>query len=77
VVVVSLGETKTVPAGGKIMVILMPKESGEVELIERGLEVKSGIHVEMMSDEGSLGKIALLAVDQVDQCDICIYFFCV
>lgn len=74
-VVIGLGETKSLPTGGKIMERLVPEESGEVELMERGLEVKSGIHVEVMSDEGNPGKIVLLALAQVDQCDNLFYLY--
>jgi hypothetical protein len=64
VVVVSHGKIKTVPAGRKRMERGVPRESGEVRVMEEGAGVGSGIHEEMMNEEGNPCQ---LAVNQVFQ----------
>jgi hypothetical protein len=75
VAVISLGKTKSLPTGGKIMETLVLEEGGEVKPMDRRLGLKSGIYMEVMSDEANPGKIVLLAFAQVDQCDNLFYLY--
>jgi hypothetical protein len=75
VVVVKRGKTKTMPAGRKRMERGVPRESGVVTVMEEGAGVRSGIHEEMMKDEGSPGQLVLVAVNQVIQFDNFVLLF--
>jgi hypothetical protein len=68
VVVENNGKTKTMPAGGNRMERGVPRGSGVVTVTEEGEGVRSGIHEEMMNDEGNSGRL-VLAVNQVVQFD--------
>jgi hypothetical protein len=73
--VVSHGRTKTVPTGDKRMETGVPEESGEVKVMKRGAEVKSGIiHEEMMHNKVNPGNMVLLAVIHVVLLDNLFYF---
>jgi alanine dehydrogenase len=66
VVVVSHGKIKIVPAGRKRMERRVPKESGVVRVMEEGAGMGSGIHEEMMNEEGNPFQLAVNQVFQFD-----------
>jgi hypothetical protein len=66
VVVVNHGKIKTVPAGRKRMERWVPRESGVVRVMEEGAGMRSGIHEEMMNEEGNPFQLAVNQVFQFD-----------